>query len=76
MPTTPKMLRKQYTNTDHPVVVLRFEDGHEIKVTRGAGKSFNIYSGESVKILAMYDAASAERELIEARKADDFADAK
>ena len=72
---TPKMLRKQYTNTEHPVVVLRFEDGHEIKVNKGAGKSFNIYSGESVKILAQYDAASAERELIEARKADDFADA-
>jgi hypothetical protein len=72
---TPKMLRKQYTNTEHPVVVLRFEDGHEIKVNKGAGKSFNIYSGESVKILAQYDAASTERELIEARKADDFADA-
>jgi hypothetical protein len=72
---TPKMLRKQYTNTEHPVVVLRFEDGHEIKVNKGAGKSFNIYSGESVKILAQFDAASAERELIEARKADDFADA-
>lgn len=72
----PKMLRKQYTNTDHPVVVLRFEDGHEIKVNKGAGKSFNIYSGESVKILAVYDADSTERELIEARKADDFGDAK
>lgn len=73
---TPKMLRKQYTNTDHPQVVLRFEDGHEIKVNKGAGKSFNIYSGESVKILAVYDPAATERELIEARKADDFPDAK
>jgi hypothetical protein len=73
---TPKMLRKQYTNTDHPLVVLRFEDGHEIKVNKGAGKSFNIYSGESVKILAVYDPSSKERELIEARKADDFSDAK
>jgi hypothetical protein len=70
------MLRKQYTNTDHPLVVLRFEDGHEIKVNKGAGKSFNIYSGESVKILAVYDPSSKERELIEARKADDFSDAK
>lgn len=73
---TPKMLRKQYTNTDHPLVVLRFEDGHEIKVNKGAGKSFNIYSGESVKILAVYDPSATERELIEARKADDFPDAK
>lgn len=73
---TPKMLRKQYTNTDHPLVVLRFEDGHEIKVNKGVGKSFNIYSGESVKILAVYDPSSAERELIEARKADAFPDAK
>jgi hypothetical protein len=73
---TPKMLRKQYTNTEHPLVVLRFEDGHEIKVNKGAGKSFNIYSGESVKILAVYDPSSTKRELIEARKADDFNDAK
>jgi len=73
---TPKMLRKQYANTDHPLVVLRFEDGHEIKVNKGAGKSFNIYSGETVKILAVYDPSSKERELIEARKADDFSDAK
>jgi hypothetical protein len=73
---TPKMLRKQYTNNEHPQVVLRFEDGHEIKVNKGAGKSFNIYSGESVKILAVYDPSAAERELIEARKADDFPDAK
>lgn len=73
---TPKMLRKQYTNTDHPLVVLRFEDGHEIKVNKGAGKSFNIYSGESVKILAVYDPSATDRELIEARKADDFPDAK
>lgn len=73
---TPKMLRKQYTNTDHPLVVLRFEDGHEIKVNKGAGKSFNIYSGESVKILAVFDPSSTDRELIEARKADDFSDAK
>ncbi len=73
---TPKMLRKQYTNTDHPLVVLRFEDGHEIKVNKGAGKSFNIYRGESVKILAVFDPSATERELIEARKADDFPDAK
>jgi hypothetical protein len=76
MPQAPKKLRKQYENTTHPEVVLRFEDGHEIHVPRGVGKSFEIFSGESVRLLAVYDKTSAERELIETRKADQFADAK
>jgi hypothetical protein len=75
MPTPPKKLRKQYTNSDHPFVVLRFEDGHEIQVKKGAGKSFDAYSGETIKILAIYDQTSGERELVESKKADDFQDA-
>jgi hypothetical protein len=75
MPTPPKKLRKQYTNTEHPLVVLRFEDGHEIRIKQGTGKSFDAYSGETIKVLAVYDATSGERELVESRKADEFADA-
>jgi hypothetical protein len=75
MPSAPKKLRKQYTNTDHPLVVLRFEDGHEIQVKQGVGKTFDAYEGEHIKVLAVYDHTSGERELVENRKADDFPDA-
>ena len=75
MPAAPKKLRKQYVNNDHPLVMLRFEDGHEIKVYRGTGKTFDVYSGETIKILSVDDPDGRERDLVEARKADDFADA-
>lgn len=75
MPAAPKKLRKQYVNHDHPMVMLRFEDGHEIKIYRGTGKTFDVYSGETIKILAVDDPGGRERDLIEARKADDFPDA-
>ena len=75
MPRPPKKLRKQYANDEHPLVVLRFEDGHEIKVKKGVGKTFDAYAGETIKVLAIYDPTSGERELVESRKADDFDDA-
>jgi hypothetical protein len=75
MSPAPKKLRKQYVNQDHKLVMLRFEDGHEIKVYRGTGKTFNAYAGETIKILAMDDPDGRERDLIESRKADDFEDA-
>lgn len=75
MPTPPKKLRKQYANNDHPLVVLKFEDGHEIQITKGAGKTFDCYAGETIKVLAVYDRTSKERELVESRKADAFSDA-
>ena len=75
MPPRAKKVRKQYTNSDHPHVVLRFEDGHEIEVLKGAGKTFDCYAGETIKVLAMYDKTSKERELVESRKADAFPDA-
>ena len=68
----PKRFRKQYVNSDYPLVILRFEDGHEIKVYQGTGKEFDAYPGETIKILAMYDPTSAERELVESRRSDDF----
>ena len=68
----PKRIRKTYTNSQYPLVVMRFEDGHEIKVYKGSGKEFDAWPGETIKLLAMYDPSSHERELIEARKADEF----
>ncbi len=71
----PQKIRKQYRNSDYPLVLMRFEDGHEIKVYQNTGKEFDAWPGETIKIMAMYDPTSSDRELVEARKADDFADA-
>ena len=38
MPPAPAKLRKAYVNIDHPLVILRFEDGHEIRVAAGKGE--------------------------------------
>lgn len=75
MATAPKRVRKQYVNTDYPLVLLRFEDGHEIKVYKGTGKEFDAYPGETVRVLAMYDPTSSDRELVASRKTEEFADA-
>lgn len=75
MPTPPTKLRKQYVNSEFPTVVLKFEDGHEIVVKRGTGKAFDCYAGEHVKILAVFDPDARERDLVEARRVDDFDDA-
>ncbi len=75
MPTPPKKLRKQYENKDYPNIVLRFEDGHQIEVIKGATKTFDCYAGETIKVLAMYDKTSKERELVKTSKADEFPDA-
>jgi hypothetical protein len=74
MPTPPKKLRKRYENTEYPFVILRFEDGHEIGIKQGIAKSFDAYSGESIKVLALYDPTSSERELVKTRRADEFPD--
>ena len=72
----PKKVRKQYANNTYPMVVLKFEDGHEIKVYQGTGKVFDAWSGETVKILAVHDVNnSKEWDLLEARKVDQFDDA-
>jgi hypothetical protein len=76
MSTAPKRVRKQYTNREYPLVIMRFEDGHEIKVYKDTGKEFDAYPGETVKLLAMYDPTSHDRELVDTRKSDDFDDAR
>ena len=74
MPTPPKKLRKKYTNETHPEVVLRFEDGHEIKLPKGVTKSFDVWAGERIKILAIWDHTSGEREKVDTWRAEQFAD--
>jgi hypothetical protein len=75
MSTAPKRIRKQYVNSEYPLVIMRFEDGHEIKVYKGTGKEFDAYPGETIKLLAMYDPTSHDRELVDTKKSDDFPDA-
>lgn len=70
----PRKLRKQYVNTTYPLVVLRFEDGHEIKVYQHSGKVFDAWAGERVKLMAVHDVHSKEWELIETRTGEQFDD--
>ncbi|HWP02175.1 MAG TPA: hypothetical protein VNL96_01845, partial [Gemmatimonadaceae bacterium] len=75
MPAPPKKLRKQYSNADYPEVVLRFEDGHEIRIPKGVTKSFDAWEGERIKILAIWDHTSGEREKVDTLRAEAFPDA-
>jgi hypothetical protein len=75
MSLKPTQLRKQYTNDKYPLAVLKFEDGHEIKVYQHTGKAFTGWAGEKVKIMAMYDPTSKDWELVETRTVDAFDDA-
>lgn len=75
MPAHPEKLRKQYNNAQYPNVILRFEDGHEIEILQGKTKSFDAWRGERIKILAMYDPTSKEREKVDTWLAEQFEDA-
>ena len=75
MPPSPTKLRKAYVNIDHPAVLLRFEDGHEIRVSQGKVKTFDAYTGEVIKIVAVYDPTSRDRDLLESIRAEDLPDA-
>ncbi len=69
---TANRLRRRYVNDSCPLVVLRFEDGHEIRVVKGQGKEFDAYEGETIKIIAIYDPTSTERQVLDSRKAEAF----
>lgn len=71
-PPASRKTRRRYVNADYPLVVLRFEDGHEIRVERGTGKSFEGYEGERIRILAIYDPTSTERVLVDTWRAEQF----
>ena len=59
-----KRIRKQYVNSDYPLVIMRFEDGHEIKVYKGTGKEFDAYPGETIKLLAESASVASRQESI------------
>jgi hypothetical protein len=75
MPPAATKFRKAYVNREHPIVLLRFEDGHEIRVPQGKVKTFDAYAGEIIKILALYDPTAAERDLLETVRAEELPDA-
>ena len=75
MPPSPNKLRKAYVNVDHPAVILRFEDGHEIRVSQGKVKTFDAYEGEMIRVVAVYDPTSKDRDLLESVRAEDLPDA-
>jgi hypothetical protein len=75
MPPAPTKFRKAYVNREHPIVLLRFEDGHEIRVPQGKVKTFDAYAGEIIKIVALYDPTAAERDLLETVRAEELPDA-
>jgi hypothetical protein len=76
MPEKPEKLRKQYKNEKYPQVALRFEDGHEIIVEKDSTKSFDAWQGERIKVLALWDATSGERERVDTLRAEQFDDEK
>jgi hypothetical protein len=74
-PPKAQRLRRAYVNERYPLIVLRFEDGHEIALRKGESKAFDAFAGEKIKIVAVWDAAAADRELISVLKAEQFQEA-
>ena len=50
--------------------MLRFEDGHEISLKKGEGKTFDAYAGETIKVVVVWDASAGDREVIAVLKAE------
>lgn len=72
----PRRIRRRYLNEKYPLVVLRFEDGHEIALGRGEGKSFDAYAGETIKVVVVWDATAGDREVIAVLKAEQLEEGK
>ena len=71
-PPSAHRLRRRYGNAKYPLVLLRFEDGHEIQLKMGESKSFDAFAGETIKVLVVWDASAGDREVIAALKAEQF----
>lgn len=71
-PPRARRLRRRYTNTSYPLVLLRFEDGHEIRFKKGEAKAFDAFAGEKIKIVVLWDPTASEREVISVMKAEQF----
>jgi hypothetical protein len=71
-PPSARPIRRRYSNAKYPHVILRFEDGHEIHLRKGEGKTFDAYEGETVKVVVLWDAGAGDREVISVMKAEQF----
>ena len=67
-----RKLRRRYLNAAYPLVLLRFEDGHEIALRKGEGKAFDAFAGETIKVVAVWDAAAGDREVVSVLRAEQF----
>ena len=70
----PRKLRKSIQNTEYPELLLRFEDGHEIRIKKGRSKSFDVWAGETIRVVAVWDPTSEERVVIATKRAEEFED--
>ena len=71
-PPSARPLRRRYSNEKYPLVMLRFEDGHEIRIKKGEGKAFDAYEGETIKVVVLWDPSANEREVVSVLKAEQF----
>lgn len=62
-------------NERYPLLILRFEDGHEIPLKRGEAKAFDAYAGETIKVVVLWDPAAGDREVVAVMKAEQFEEA-
>lgn len=72
----PRRIRRRYANEKYPLVVLRFEDGHEISLKKGEGKAFDAYAGETIKVVVVWDVTAGDREVIAVVKAEQLEEEK
>ena len=71
-PPSARPLRRRYANAKYPLVLLRFEDGHEIRIKKGEGRAFDAYEGETIKVVVLWDPSANEREVVSVLKAEQF----
>ena len=71
-PPVRKQIRRRYQNVEYPLVALKFEDGHEIRLKKGEAKAFDAFAGETVKVVVLWDPTSDERDVVAVKKAEQF----
>ena len=60
-------LRKAYDNLNYPYVILR--------IAQGKVKTFDAYTGEVIRVVAIFDTEAKERDLLESLRAEELPDA-
>ena len=72
---TATRLRRCYSNARYPLVLLKFEDGHDIRLKKGESKTFDAFAGERIKVVVLWDPGAGDREVIAVMKAEQFEEA-